>query len=69
MSREHSWNRHHTGFTRSHNWLEIILLILISVMIFILAYQAVTHPRRSHAMKFVYITTNSDQMKLLYNPH
>jgi hypothetical protein len=69
MSRDHSWNQRSGGSTRSRNRLEIILLILIGLMIFILAYQVITHRGRSDAVKFGHNETRVERTKLLFNVH
>ena len=42
MSRDHSWNSHDGKPKRMGNWLETIILMLIGLLIFLLAYLAVT---------------------------
>jgi len=59
-----SWNQHNGRSAKIHNWPEIILFILIGLMIFILAYQAIIHRGRSHAAKLTY-----ERTQLMFNSH
>ena len=69
MSRDHAWNHHNRRSTGICKWLEIILLILIGLMIFILAFQAITYKGRSHAIKYGHVESRGELAKILFKTH
>lgn len=67
MSHDHAYNQHSGRPTWIRYGLEIILLILIGLMFFILAYQALTDRGRNHAVKCGHTLTSGERTKLLLN--
>jgi hypothetical protein len=67
MSHDHAYNQHGGRPTWIRSGIEIILLILIGLMFFILAYQALTERGRGHAVKCGRTLTSGERTKLLLN--